>query len=143
MHRATLAALIGLLPIDVALAAPQPPPSPGVVVADPITQLVERLSASHGLWRNGLFPSLGLIEHASDEQIVARVLQLSTFDEGRVTQHRILQTRRVQIRAGHQEPQEIYTAILVGTSIGRKIVLLKFNGPASGWWSRVYAADVA
>jgi hypothetical protein len=141
MHLAILVALIGSLTIDAALAVtPRPASSPRAVVADPITQLVERLSASHGLWRNGLFPSLGLTENASSEQIVARVLELSTFDKGRVTKHRIMQTRRVQIPG---EQQELYTAILVETNIGRKVVLLKFSGPAAGWWSRVYAADVA
>ena len=141
MHAATLVALVGSLTVVAAIATtPQPASSPRVVAADPITQLVERLSASHGLWRNGLFPSLGLAENASNEQIVARVFEVSTFDQGRVTEHRILQTRHVQIPTGQQE---LYIAILVETNIGRKIVLVKFDGPAAGWWSRVYAADVA
>ena len=141
MHPAALVALVGSLTVVAALGAtPRPASSPRIVAADPISQLVERLSASHGLWRNGLFPSLGLAKSASNDQIVARVLELSTFDKGRVTEHRILQTRHVQISA---EQQELYVAILVETNIGRKIVLVKFIGPEAGWWSRVYAVDVA
>ncbi|MGA2867154.1 MAG: hypothetical protein ABSF95_21975 [Verrucomicrobiota bacterium] len=113
---------------------------PAKVAPDPIQRLVARLSSSHGLWQNGLFPKLDLPATASTEQVVSRVFQMSGFDKGHVTTHRILETRQVRIPGSLPD---IYTAVLVDTDLGKKIVLLKHEGPAAGWWSRVYDAETS
>ena len=113
------------------------------VSKDVIDRLVERLSFSHGLWTNGVFPSLGLPETASTEQVVARVFEMTGFDGGNVKSHQIVETRAVRIDGSMPEA---YTAVLVDTDMGRKIVLLQYQGTQAGgmWWSRVYdgRADV-
>lgn len=115
-------------------------PKPAAVQADAIETLVSRLSSSHGLWENGLFPKLDLPASASTEQVVARVFQMTGFDKGRVENYHILEIRRVRIPwAG----LDSYTAVLVDTELGKKIVLLKHEGPAVGWWSRVYDAEAS
>jgi hypothetical protein len=116
--------------------------------SDPITTLVERLSASH-LWKNGTFPILELPATASTDEVIARVFEKTSLAEGRVTQYRILETRLVQIPESVPYPsiaatriQETlpytYIAALVRTDFGDKIVLLKYDDPRIGWWSRVY-----
>ncbi len=108
--------------------------------SDPVDRLVTKLSSSHGLWRNGEFPSLGLPATASTEQLVSRLFQMTGFDRGQVTTHRILKVRKVRIPG---DLPDIYTAVVIDTDLGRKIVLLKYEGPAAGWWSRVYDADTS
>ena len=94
------------------------------------------LSSSHGLWVNGVYPTLDLPATASTEQVVARVFQMTGFDKGHVSSHRILETR--QVRIGDRFPDATYTAVLVDTDLGRKIVLRQHSSPSGGWWSRVY-----
>ncbi len=53
--------------------------------SDPVDRLVTRLSASHGLWLNGVSPILELPATASTEQVVSRVFQMTDFDHGHVT----------------------------------------------------------
>jgi hypothetical protein len=119
-----------------ATTRPHPP-----ATADAIDGLVERLSSSHGLWLNGAFADLGLPRAASMQQVVSRVFEMTGFDAGRVKEHRILETR--QVRIAGSLPDE-YTAVLVETDMGRKIVLLQYQGErARGmWWSRVYDAEL-
>jgi hypothetical protein len=114
------------------------PPAPRVVASDPVERLVARLSSSHGLWQNGLFPKLDLPATASTKQVVSRVFPMTGFDKGHVAEHRILETRQVRIPGSLPDS---YTAVLVDTDFGRKILLLKHEGPAVGWWSRVYDAE--
>jgi len=104
---------------------------------DPIASLVERLSASR-LWRNGMYPTLGLPETASTDDVIARVFEMTGFAEGRAKQYRILETRLVRISDEKNLPYYTYIAALVRTDLGDKIVLLKYEGPGTGWWSRVY-----
>jgi hypothetical protein len=120
-------------------------PVPGVTAsaaatgADPIGPLVERLSASHGLWQNGMFADLGLPGTASKPQVVARVFEMTGFDAGHVKAFRITETRQVRIAGSLPD---VYTAVLVDTEMGRKIVLLQYGtGANPKWWSRVYDAD--
>jgi hypothetical protein len=104
---------------------------------DPIDRLVAELSASH-LWQNGSLPILDLPETASPEQVIERTLAMITFDKGHVTSYRISKVRQVHIRGSLPD---LYTAALVQTNFGEKIVLLKYNvGARSPWWSRVYDA---
>jgi hypothetical protein len=115
---------------------------------DPITTLVERLSASP-LWGNGRFPTLGLPATASTDEVIARIFEKTGFAEGQVTHYRILETRLVQIPDDSAYPNSgagriakrlpyTYMAALVRTDLGDKIVLLKYEDPPTGWWSRVY-----
>ena len=108
--------------------------------SDPVDRLVTRLSSSHGLWRNGEFPSLGLPASASTEQVVSKVFQMTGFERGQVTTHRILKVRKARIPG---DLPDIYTAVVTDTDFGRKIVLFKYEGAATGWWSRVYDADTS
>jgi hypothetical protein len=91
----------------------------------------------HGQWNHGPFPKLGLTATASTEEVVARVFQMTGFDNGHVSTHKILETRKVQIKDS-LPPDAVYTAVLVETDLGRKIVLLRYESSAVGWWSRVY-----
>ena len=99
---------------------------------DPIDQLVEKLSASP-LWQNGRYPDLDLPKTASTDEIVARVFEVTGLDQGYAKVQRILETRLVQIRG---DSLGNYTAVLVDTDLGRKIVLLQYG--STGWWSRVF-----
>jgi len=108
--------------------------------SDPVDRLVAKLSSSHGLWRNGEFAILGLPATASTEQVVARVFQMDGFEPSQVAKHRILKVRKVRIPG---DDPDIYTAVVIDTDFGRKIVLLKYQGPAAGWWSRIYDADTS
>jgi hypothetical protein len=103
--------------------------------SDPITTLVEKISASRGLWLNGSYPILGLPASASADEVLARMFEMTSFAEGRVKQYRILETRLVQISGS---PPNTCIAALVRTELGDKIVLLRYEGTPMGWWSRVY-----
>ena len=136
-----LALLLAILGVLCGCAAKQESsiaatPKPQRAQPDSIETLVARLSSSHGLWVNGLYPTLDLPATASTEQVVARVFQMTGFDKGHVSSHRILETRLVRI--GDSFPDATYTAVLVETDLGRKIVLLQHSSPSGGWWSRVY-----
>lgn len=101
---------------------------------DPITTLVEKLSASH-VWQNGMYPILGLPATASTDEVIARVFEMTSFQEGRAKRYRILETRLVQIS---ENLAYTYLAALVRTDFGDRIVLLKYGDSRTGWWSRVY-----
>ena len=105
-----------------------------VAKGDPITRLVGRLAASPD-WRSGTYPSLELPATASTDQVLARVFEMTSFEHGRVKQHRILETRVVQIADGLPHA---FIAVLVRTELGDKIVLMQLGGPPTDWWSRVY-----
>jgi len=106
----------------------------GCSKTDPIENLVARLSSNH-FWENGEYPNLGLPATASTEQVVSRVFQMIGFDRGHVTSHKILKVREVHIPGSLPD---IYTAVLVETNFGKKIVILKYVRESVGWWSRVY-----
>lgn len=95
------------------------------VWADPVDDLVARLSKTHGLWVNGLSSLLELPETASSQQLLA----------GLNSQARLLSAREVSI-----DGQGPYRALRVVTAEGPRILLLRFEGK-SGWWSRFYAED--
>ena len=99
-----------------------------------IERLVSRLS-SLPMWENGTFPTLNLPATASTEQVVTRVFRMTGFDKQPVTNHRIIETCQVQIPSSFMG---FYTAVLVDTPSGRKIVLLACQKSGAGWWSRVF-----
>lgn len=91
---------------------------------DPISALVLKLGATHGLWLNGLSPNLGLGPEAAPTQVLGKILSSA----------QVLEMRQVTIPDSGQLP---YTALLVETSQGRKVVLMQYQ-PSSGWWTRVF-----
>src|SRR6266496_2889907 len=95
---------------------------------DQIDYLVADLSATRGMWINGVSPIIHLPENASPKQVLDQVFQMTGFDRGHVKHYKILKVRRVHIDGG------LYTAALVETDLGKKIVLFS----AGGRWSRVY-----
>ena len=122
----------------------QPPAAPGAATtasaaaessADAIDALVARLS-EQPLWTNGLSPEVELDATDPIEEVLKQVFAAISFDQGRVTSHRVMETRRVSIGA-EAAP---YTAVLLETNLGRKIALLRHEGAAVGWWSRVFDA---
>jgi hypothetical protein len=104
---------------------------------DPLDRISEDLSASHGTWSQGVFPKLQLAETATADEVISGVLQRTSFDYGRITEHKILEVRRLRGPAGRADK---YIAALVDTDFGVKIVLIKYAGPRVGWWSHVYDA---
>ena len=104
-------------------------------VAEPIDDLVTRLSADHG-WANGGSPILHLSKEASAEQVVGKTFNMLSFASGRVQHFTVSKQREVHLPGGLPD---VYTAISVQTDLGAKIVLIQYREP-SGWWSRVYDA---
>lgn len=102
---------------------------------DPIDRIVKEDSANPH-FPSGMFMHITLPATASVGGVAARALGLA---ETNIT---ILETRLVHISYGDEDklaPPErgSYTAVLVNTSSGRKVVLLQFE-QSIGWWSRVY-----
>lgn len=123
-------------------AAPEPEAaSPAANAAEnsaagePIDRLVSWLSA-RPLWKNGMSPKIDLPPSASAEDVLTRVFASTGFDEGHVKRHAIRVSKQVRIGADTAP----YTAVLVETDLGDKIVLLRHE-PPSGWWSRVFDAS--
>jgi type IV pilus biogenesis protein CpaD/CtpE len=98
---------------------------------DPVDQLVNDFSSSHGLWEKGLFPIIKLPATAPIGEVVSEVL------ERQVASYKILRVRQVHIRGSLPD---LYTAVIVQTNVGEKIILLKYAGESVGWWSRIYDA---
>lgn len=96
--------------------------------SDPIGRLMANLSATHGLWMNGRSPAIRLPETASTGQVLEQVFRMTGFDQGHVTSFKILTTRQIRLDGGS------YTAALVQTNLGEKVVLFT----AGGGWSRVF-----
>jgi len=96
---------------------------------DPVDQLVIDFSSSHGLWQKGLYPSIKLPATAAIEDVVSKVL------EQQVASYKILRVRHVHIQGSLPD---LYTAVIVQTNVGEKIVLFKYAGEYVGWWSRIY-----
>ena len=102
--------------------------------AGPIEQLAERLSKDY-MWQNGISPIITLPSTATTEQVLSEVFKMSGFDQGHVTDYKILEVKEVQITGSLPD---WYTAVLVSTNFGDKIVLLQYEGKVLRWWSRVY-----
>jgi hypothetical protein len=111
---------------------------PQIVAGDPIDKLVTNLSASP-LWINGFCHYLDLPSSASPEDVVAGALQ-----SYRLQDYTVVATREVVI-AGGLAPHDKYTAALIRSSAGQKIVLFYYSGQSAKltWWSRVYDVSSA
>lgn len=86
------------------------------------------------MWNNGGFPKIDLPAFASNEDVIGAAFAGISFDEGKVTKYAIVDARRVRIG----EDDRAYTAAIVDTNLGRKVVLLRYEGADVGWWSRVF-----
>lgn len=112
-----------------------------VATPDPIDQLVARLSqqavpgrvSATFSWDSGISPVLGLPPTASTDEVVSKAMKMGGHSQ--VTDYKILKIRTVREERGDL-PHE-YTAVLIQTPNGQKIVLFKYI-PSFGWWSRVY-----
>ena len=98
---------------------------------DPIDQLVTSLSSSHGLWRRSSPPAIKLPATASTKEVVAQAL------EGKVASYKILKSRPVHIQGSLSD---LYTAVLIQTNAGEKIVIFRYEEEAAGW--RTWIFDV-
>jgi hypothetical protein len=104
---------------------------------DPIDRIVEQDSADP-FFPTGMFTPIRLPATASAAEVASRALGQSG------TNITVLETRQVQIHADSGLPAELvnFTAVLVNTTSGLKVVLLQFQkdsqNPPGGWWSRVY-----
>ena len=102
----------------------------------PIEVLVTRLAGDH-FWQNGKFPAIDLPETATPDEVLSHLFKMTTFDKGRASSFKILEAKSVTIRGSLPDT---YTAVLVNTDLGPKIVLLKYI-EAKLWWTKVYDAE--
>jgi|SRR6266850_3405906 len=107
---------------------------------DPMERIVKEQSANPH-FPSGMFMPIRLPATASVGEVAARAVGLAE------TNIAILETRQVHISYGDKDklvPPELvsFTAVLVDSSSGRKVVLLQFqqdsHHPPGGWWSRDY-----
>lgn len=105
--------------------------------ADPIDRLADQLSSTRGAWINGSFPEINLPSTATTEQVVTAFFQTMKDAHGGVPSHKTLRVKEIQIPIGLPDPEQ-YAAALVQTKSGKKIVLVKFENKAVGWWTRLY-----
>jgi uncharacterized protein YceK len=105
-------------------------PQPRVAASGPIDWLVTDLQTYK--WGSEAYPMLDLPESASPDEVVAKTFQMTGFDKGHVTSYKIMEIRQVHIPGSLPD---LYTAVLVHTDFGQKIVLFQYRG---GWMSRVY-----
>jgi hypothetical protein len=103
---------------------------------DLIQQLVNKLSATSGLWVYGIFTPVDLPASASPVEVISEYCDSAYGD----TTHRIVTTRQVCI--GISMPADYYTAVLMDTVYGRKIVLMQYQESNAGWWCKEYDAQV-
>ena len=110
-------------------------PTSAPTESDAIDNLVHKLNSdTSGLWVNGGYPNLELPEDAQPDQVVARAIQLTGFDEGPISRYDILEVRSVTLNTGMGN----YSAALIDSNLGPKIILFRYEGKAIGWWTRFY-----
>lgn len=108
----------------------------GMKKVDLIDQLLAELSQKP-LWSNGTFPIVPLGEKAATADVFRKSFESTYLAEGRIERFKILEIRKVRI--GKLAPENYRTA-LVSTEFGRKIVLYRYEGAGTGWWTRVFDA---
>jgi hypothetical protein len=116
--------------------APAPTASASAQPADdPISKQIASFDP-YGLWTNGTSPKIDLPATASTEEVLTAMFGRVGFDKGHVKTHRVAEEREVHVG---KDPTA-YRAVLVETDLGRKVVLLRYESPATGWWTRAYDA---
>lgn len=109
----------------------------GCTPSDPIDRLVKEES-SDPMFGNGMYFPITLPETTPPNQIAAMALNDT------LTNLVVLKIKNVIISYGKEQdmmPETTrYTAVLVGTRDGVKIVLAQYRSdkPVVGWWTRVY-----
>lgn len=109
----------------------------GCTPSDPIDRLVKKMS-SDPLFQMGMYRPIVLPVTASPAQVASTALGES------LTNVVVVETRQVLISYDNQfelAPETTkYTAVVVNTKSGRKIVLIQYrnNRHSAGWWSSVY-----
>ena len=98
---------------------------------EPVDSLLQSLSGQN-LWQNGLFPTVNLPASASPRQVAAESLR-----NARIDKFTIVEVREVIIPGASMDK---YSAVVVDSAPGQKIVLLRHLGPGNGWWTRIYDA---
>lgn len=106
------------------------------ITNSPIEVLATRLADDH-FWRNGTFPAIDLPKTATPDEVLAQLFKMTTFGESRITSFKILETKEVTIRG---PLPDTYTAVLIDSDLGQKIVLFQHIKPHR-WWTKVYDAD--
>jgi hypothetical protein len=109
-------------------------PKPKAMQFDPINQLVARLSLSNGYWAYGIFTPVDLPASASPADVISEYCNSAYGDSS----HQIITIRQVCI--GISIPADYYTAVLMDTVYGKKIVLLQYLESNAGWWCKEYDA---
>jgi hypothetical protein len=116
--------------------------STGCSHRDPIDRIVKEESSNQD-FPSGMFMPIRLPATASAAELASRALGFEQL----ATNCTVLETRQVRIHEDSPLPPELikYTAVLVDTTSGRKVILLQFqqytkhtNSLPGGWWSRVY-----
>ena len=106
---------------------------------DPIDRVVAMASAdSH--FPSGATVAIRLAATNSLLDVSAKALEVQN------TTITILESKQVHIGDKHDDPihsqADVYTAVLVNTKLGQRVILLHFyqepNATNSWWWSRVY-----
>ena len=106
---------------------------------DSIDAVVKHESADIS-FPSGMFRAIRLPAPAPVSELVSNALSFAFIEPTNFT---ILETRQVRIHdgTGIRPERASYTAVLVDTSSGQKVVLLQFEhdpGHDDYWWSRVY-----
>jgi hypothetical protein len=120
-------------PPTVAVAPPPAILTHKVEASDPIDRVIARFN---GLSMNGLVSGLELPSTASPEEVVKNALEKAEQRIGRVTSCQIMEIRYFRFGSASNS---IFTAALVQTNVGKKIVLFANEHPKF-WWHRVYDA---
>jgi hypothetical protein len=109
----------------------------GHAATDAIDTLIAKLNGSH-VWRNGLYPSIRLPSNAPIDAVVEEAIGKVGFNEGRIEHYTVVSARSVYLDR-HQNQE--YYALLIDTNLGRKVLLMRHEGDAAGWWTRFYDAE--
>jgi hypothetical protein len=112
-------------------------PQLGHAAADPIDMLVRRLNGSHGEWINGLYPTVRLASDAATDAVIEEAIAKTGLIDGRIERYTIISARSVSI---DEHLPHVYYALLLDTNLGRKILLMRYEGGTTGWWTRFFDA---
>jgi hypothetical protein len=73
---------------------------------------------------------------ALPEEVIAQLNKETDLYQGnKVTSYSIIESRPVKLGSP-------FTAVLLETNFGKRIILLQFQGSSTGWWSRAYDVPV-
>jgi hypothetical protein len=88
------------------------------------------------MWVNGAYPIISLPEDAKPEAVLAQAFKMTGFDKGHIKTYRIREVRGVELTASGMKN---CFAVLVESDLGKKILLLRYQGKQR-WWTRFYDA---